>query len=451
MESGHTSHLEGDLFAATAPDLAPLAARMRPQSLEEMVGQEHLLGAGQPLRHAIETGSHHSFILWGPPGVGKTTLARLVSLYTQGIFLQLSAVFSGIKDIRAAVDQARQAAMQGKRAILFVDEVHRFNKSQQDAFLPHIEDGTISFIGATTENPSFEVNSALLSRLRVYRLRPVTTEVLESLLARTVARFYPDIDVAPDCLLELARLADGDVRQSLNLLELATDLCAAEDAAQRLDETILKELAGTGARRFDKGGDVFFDQISALHKAIRGSDPDAALYWFARMLDGGCDPLYIGRRCIRMASEDIGIADPRALQLALDAMAVQERLGSPEGELALAQAVVYLACAAKSNAIYTAFNAAMAVAETSGSLEVPLRLRNAPTKLMRDEGHGDGYRYAHNENNAFAAGEHYFPEGMEPIQFYQPTDRGLEKAVAEKLAQLRDLNEAARMGANSDS
>ena len=444
MTGRHTSQQGNDLFAATAPDLAPLAARLRPQSLEEMVGQEHLLGAGQPLRHAIETGSHHSFILWGPPGVGKTTLARLVSLYTQGIFLQLSAVFSGIKDIRAAVDQARQAATQGKRAVLFVDEVHRFNKSQQDAFLPHIEDGTICFVGATTENPSFEVNSALLSRLRVYRLRPVTAEVLEKLLARTVARFYPDIDVAPKSLLELARLADGDVRQSLNLLELATGLCATEGVPHRLDEAILKELASTGARRFDKGGDVFFDQISALHKAVRGSDPDASLYWFARMLDGGCDPLYIGRRCIRMASEDIGIADPRALQLALDAMSVQERLGSPEGELALAQAVVYLACAAKSNATYTAFNAAMAVAESSGSLEVPLHLRNAPTKLMREEGHGEGYRYAHNESGGFAAGEHYFPDGMEPIQFYQPTQRGLEKVVAEKLAQLRDLNKAAQ-------
>jgi putative ATPase len=271
----------------------------------------------------------------------------------------------------------------------------------------------------------------------------VTAEVLEKLLARTVARFYPDIDVAPESLLELARLADGDVRQSLNLLELATDLCAAEGDSHRLDEAILKELAGTGARRFDKGGDVFFDQISALHKAVRGSDPDASLYWFARMLDGGCDPLYIGRRCIRMASEDIGIADPRALQLALDAMSVQERLGSPEGELALAQAVVYLACAAKSNATYTAFNAAKAVAESSGSLEVPLRLRNAPTKLMREEGHGEGYRYAHNESGGFAAGEHYFPDGMEPVQFYQPTQRGLEKVVAEKLAQLRELNEAA--------
>ena len=444
MDGRPTSHHEGDLFAAAAPDLAPLAARMRPQSLEEMVGQEHLLGVGQPLRHAIETGRHHSFILWGPPGVGKTTLARLVSQYTQGIFLQLSAVFSGIKDIRASVDQARQAATQGKRAILFVDEVHRFNKSQQDAFLPHIEDGTICFVGATTENPSFEVNSALLSRLRVYRLKPVTAEVLEQLLARTVARFYPSIDVAPDCLHELARLADGDVRQSLNLLELATDLCVAEDAPHRLDETILKELASTGARRFDKGGDVFFDQISALHKAVRGSDPDASLYWFARMLDGGCDPLYIGRRCIRMASEDIGIADPRALQLALDAMSVQERLGSPEGELALAQAIVYLACAAKSNATYAAFKAAMAVAESSGSLEVPLRLRNAPTKLMREEGHAEGYRYAHNESGGFAAGEHYFPDGMEPIQFYQPTQRGLEKVVAEKLAQLRDLNKAAQ-------
>ena len=280
---------------------------------------------GTPLRRAAA----HSFILWGPPGVGKTTLARLVSLYTQGIFLQLSAVFSGIKDIRAAVEQARQAATQGKRAILFVDEVHRFNKSQQDAFLPHIEDGTICFVGATTENPSFEVNSALLSRLRVYRLRPVTADVLEKLLVRTVARFYPHIDVAPECLLELARLADGDVRQSLNLLELATDLCAAEDAPHRLDEAILKELASTGARRFDKGGDVFFDQISALHKAVRGSDPDASLYWFARMLDGGCDPLYIGRRCIRMASEDIGIADPRALQLALDAYLFRSDWAAP--------------------------------------------------------------------------------------------------------------------------
>lgn len=444
MDGRPASNHEGDLFAATVPDLAPLAARMRPQSLDEMVGQEHLLGAGQPLRHAIETGSCHSFILWGPPGVGKTTLARLVSLYTQGIFLQLSAVFSGIKDIRAAVEQARQAATQGKRAILFVDEVHRFNKSQQDAFLPHIEDGTICFVGATTENPSFEVNSALLSRLRVYRLRPVTADVLEKLLVRTVARFYPNIDVAPECLFELARLADGDVRQSLNLLELATDLCAAEDAPHRLDEAILKELASTGARRFDKGGDVFFDQISALHKSVRGSDPDASLYWFARMLDGGCDPLYIGRRCIRMASEDIGIADPRALQLALDAVSVQERLGSPEGELALAQAIIYLACAAKSNATYIAFNAAMAAAESSGSLEVPLRLRNAPTKLMREEGHGEGYRYAHDESGGFAAGEHYFPDGLEPIQFYQPTQRGLEKVVAEKLAQLRNLNKAAQ-------
>jgi putative ATPase len=272
----------------------------------------------------------------------------------------------------------------------------------------------------------------------------VTADVLEKLLVRTVARFYPHIDVAPDCLLELARLADGDVRQSLNLLELATDLCAAEDAPHRLDDAILKELASTGARRFDEGGDVFFDQISALHKSVRGSDPDASLYWFARMLDGGCDPLYIGRRCIRMASEDIGIADPRALQLALDAISVQERLGSPEGELALAQAIIYLACAAKSNATYTAFNAAMAAAESSGSLEVPLRLRNAPTKLMREEGHGEGYRYAHDESGGFAAGEHYFPDGLEPIQFYQPTQRGLEKVVAEKLAQLRGLNKAAQ-------
>ena len=432
MDRRPASNHEGDLFAATVPDLAPLAARMRPQSLDEMVGQEHLLGAGQPLRHAIETGSCHSFILWGPPGVGKTTLARLVSLYTQGIFLQLSAVFSGIKDIRAAVEQARQAATQGKRAILFVDEVHRFNKSQQDAFLPHIEDGTICFVGATTENPSFEVNSALLSRLRVYRLRPVTADVLEKLLVRTVARFYPHIDVAPECLLELARLADGDVRQSLNLLELATDLCAAEDAPHRLDEAILKELASTGARRFDKGGDVFFDQISALHKAVRGSDPDASLYWFARMLDGGCDPLYIGRRCIRMASEDIGIADPRALQLALDAVSVQERLGSPEGELALAQAVIYLACAAKSKATYTAFNAAMAAAESSGSLEVPLRLRNAPTKLMKDLNYGKEYKYSHDYDQNFVEQE-FLPDEIKNSTFYQPGNNPRENQFREVL------------------
>ena len=327
---------EPDLFGTALKDLEPLAARMRPQSLDEVVGQSHLLGADQPLRRAIESSALHSFILWGPPGVGKTTLARLVSVYSDALFLQLSAVFSGIKDIRTAVDQARDAAARGRRTVLFVDEVHRFNKSQQDAFLPHIEDGTLCFIGATTENPSFEVNSALLSRLRVYRLRPVSEDSLTALLRRTLQQCYPGIKASEGFLAGLASLADGDVRQALNLLELAADLADSQKQGEALDEALLQELLVSGVRRFDKGGDVFYEQISALHKSVRGSDPDAALYWFARMLDGGCDPLYIARRCIRMASEDIGLADPRALQMALDATSVHERLGSPEGELAIA-------------------------------------------------------------------------------------------------------------------
>lgn len=436
--------VESDLFAAASQDLEPLAARMRPQSLDDVVGQSHLLGLDQPLRRAIESSVLHSFILWGPPGVGKTTLARLVSVYSDALFLQISAVFSGVKDIRSAIDQAREAAARGRRTVLFVDEVHRFNKSQQDAFLPHIEDGTICFIGATTENPSFEVNNALLSRLRVYRLRSVSEDALIGLLKRAIQQCYPEAVGNDGFLAGVAKLADGDVRQALNLLELAADLTADRGVETRLDEAVLEQLVATGMRRFDKGGDAFYEQISALHKSVRGSDPDAALYWLARMLDGGCDPLYIARRCVRMASEDIGLADPRALQLTLDATAVQERLGSPEGELAIAQAVVYLACAAKSNAVYSAFNAATALAKQSGSAEVPMHLRNAPTALLKDEGYGAGYRYAHDEPGAFAVGVQYFPDDVRPTQFYEPTDRGLEGAIKEKLDRLRAMNRQAQ-------
>ena len=436
--------VEPDLFAASPQDLEPLAARMRPQSLDDVVGQSHLLGPDQPLRRAIESSVLHSFILWGPPGVGKTTLARLMSVYSDALFLQISAVFSGVKDIRSAIDQARGAAARGRRTVLFVDEVHRFNKSQQDAFLPHIEDGTICFVGATTENPSFEVNNALLSRLRVYRLRSVSEDALIELLKRAIQQCYPEAVVNDGFLAGVAKLADGDVRQALNLLELAADLTCETGIETRLDEAVLEQLVATGMRRFDKGGDAFYEQISALHKSVRGSDPDAALYWLARMLDGGCDPLYIARRCVRMASEDIGLADPRALQLTLDATAVQERLGSPEGELAIAQAVVYLACAAKSNAVYSAFNAATASAKQSGSAEVPIHLRNAPTALLKDEGYGADYRYAHDEPGAFAAGVQYFPDDVTPTQFYEPTDRGLEGAIKEKLDRLRAMNRQAQ-------
>ncbi len=427
------------------PDPRPLADRLRPQTLDEVVGQAQVLGPGKPLRRALEAGQIHSLVLWGPPGTGKTTIAQLIARRVDAHFIGVSAVLSGVKEIRAAIDEARTYGAQGRRTVVFVDEVHRFNKAQQDAFLPHIENGTITFVGATTENPAFELNNALLSRLRVYVLRVLTPEALVELLTRAAQSLHAEtpFDISDEALSALAAAADGDARRALNLLELAV----GHSDGVPIDRSFIEDfVGGAGIRRFDKGGDVFYDQISALHKAVRGSHPDGALYWYARLLDGGCDPLYVARRVVRMATEDIGIADPRALQIALAAWDTFERLGAPEGELAIAQAVVYCAVAAKSNAVYAGLSAARADIELHGSLPVPDHLRNAPTALARALGHGRGYRYDHAHANAHAQGQTYLPPVLAERQYYQPVERGLEQKIAEKLRYLR--GEAAKPAAS---
>ena len=436
-----------DLFAQDG--YQPLASRLRPSSLDEFFGQQHLIGAGRPLRDLIERGALHSMIFWGPPGVGKTTLAKILATGVDAHFETISAVLSGVADIRKAISKAQQQRdLQGRKTVLFVDEVHRFNKSQQDAFLPFVEDGTVVFVGATTENPSFELNNALLSRCRVYVLKSLSHDDLVEVLTRGLASYglgskKRKIAIDKDALGVLVNAADGDARRALNLLEIAIDLVDEFEQAPTLNINIIEQVVQGNTRRFDKRGDYFYDQISALHKSIRGSAVDASLYWLCRMLDSGCDPLYLARRLVRIANEDVGNADPRALEIALNAWQVQERLGSPEGELALAQAVVYMAVAAKSNAVYKAFNAVMKDIKSLPSYEVPKHLRNAPTDLMKDLDHGKSYRYPHDEDEGYAAGENYFPTELQGKQYYFPVDRGLEQKIAEKLRYLRAKDQSA--------
>ncbi len=446
--------MSDDLFSQAV--YKPLAARMRPDSLDGFYGQQHLIGPNRPLREAIDSGMLHSMIFWGPPGVGKTTLAKMIAHKVDAHFESISAVLSGVKEIRAAVAKAQeQRDIRGRKTILFVDEVHRFNKSQQDAFLPFVEDGTIVFVGATTENPSFELNNALLSRCRVYVLKSLTNSDIKTVVSHALADSErglgaQGLTLEDEALDLLAAAADGDARRALNLLEIASDLGAQGSSGSVIDKQVLEQILVGDSRRFDKGGEYFYDQISALHKSIRGSSVDAGLYWLCRMLDGGCDPIYLARRLVRIANEDIGNADPRALELALNAWSVQERLGSPEGELALAQSVIYMAAAAKSNAVYSAFNAVMADVKSLPSYDVPLHLRNAPTALMKDLDYGKDYRYAHNEEGAYALGVSYLPEELAGKQYYFPTDRGLEKKISEKLDYLRSLDDTGALDKHKD-